>query len=102
MQGRWAQILREREKITAGFVKVTHGLDNFFSGLTHTKNQIRFGDHSAIVRALDHREGTLVTESRANFLKDARDSFKVVGKNLRCSFNDHVDGLVGAAEVIDE
>ena len=102
MQGRGAQILREREKITAGFMKVTHGLDDLFAGFTHTKNQIRFGDHSAIVGALDHRERTLVTESRANFLKDSRDSFKVVGKNLGCSFNDHVDGLVGATEIIDE
>ena len=83
-------------------MKVTHGLDNFFSSFTHTKNQIRFGDHSAIVGALDHREGTLVTESWANFLKDSRDSFKIVGKNLGCSFNDHVDGLVRAAEVVDE
>ena len=99
---RGTQVLRERQQIAARLVQVAHRRADLLARLAHAQDQIRLGDHAAVVGALDHRERAIIVEGRTNLLENTRHRLQVVRENLRASLHNHVDGVSLTAEVIDE
>ena len=102
VQGRGTQVLREGQQVAARRVQVTHRGADLLASLAHAQDQIRLGDHAAVVGTLDHRKRAIVVEGGADLLEDARHRFEVVREHLRTGLDDHVDRFGLTAEVIDE
>ncbi len=82
MQGRGAKVLSDGEDVATGINEILHRFDDLVKGLAHAKDEVRFGDHPRFRRERDEIERALVTECGTNLLKDARNSFEVMGKHL--------------------